>query len=345
MQGMRFENPGALWLLPALALLFLGSALWGWRAKKETAETFHLNLRRLRRRQVEKYVTAGVLMALLVLALALPKLPYSSARAPKAAGEIALLVDVTRSMAAQEDLGSPDRIERAKPILYEIIDRMEELGEVRISLHGFSNRARSLVPFVGKEDYRYLKVTIEKVLDTYATPGEGSSLGRSLSDVADKFSPDEKAKLIILLSDGEGFIGVTRGMHEAEGGWVDDALKKARELGIKVVTIGIGERDGAKIPLHNVEGESTGEYAKLQGADYISYLEEDSLREIASRTGGRYFFEKNREGLIEFIEENLTSASAQEVTREVRGYRYIAHWFVLAALPIWVVFARNYLLK
>ena len=342
---MRFENPGALWLLLVLTLLFLGSGLWGWRAKKETAETFHLNLRRLKRRQVEKYVAAGVLMALLVLALALPKLPFSTSRAPKAAGEIALLVDVSRSMAAQKDLGFPNRIERAKPILYQIVDRMEELGEVRVSLHGFTNRARSLVPFVSKGDYPYLKVTIEKVLDTFATPGEGSSLGRSLSAVADKFSPDENAKLVILFSDGEGFIGVTRGMHEAERGWLDDALKKARDLGIKVVTIGIGERDGAKIPLHSVEGEFTGEYAKLQGVDYISYLEEDSLREIASRTGGRYFFEKDRDGLIEFIEENLTSASTEEVTAEVTGYRYIAHWFVLAALPIWVIFARNYLLR
>lgn len=284
-------------------------------------------------------------MALLVGALALPQLPFSSPRAPKAAGEIVLLVDVSGSMAAQEDSDSPNRLERAKPILYEIVDRMEELGEVRISLHGFSNRARSLVPFVAKGDYPYLRVTIEKVLDTYATPGEGSSLGRSLSDVADKFSPGEKAKLVVLLSDGEGFLGVTRGMHEAERGWLDDALKKAGELGIKVVTIGIGEREGAKIPLHDVEGEFTGEYAKLQGVDYISYLEEDSLREIASRTGGRYYFEEDREGLIEFIEENLASAGTQEVTAEVKGYRYIAHWFVLAALPVWVVFARNYLLR
>jgi Ca-activated chloride channel family protein len=342
---MRFENPGALWLLPGLALLFLGLALWGCRAKRETAETFQLNLRSLKRRQVEKYATGGAVMALLVAALALPELPTSSPRAPKAAGEIALLVDVSRSMAAQTGVGSPNRIERAKPILCEIVDRMEELGEVRISLHAFTNRARSLVPFVDKEDYPYLKVTVEKVLDTFATPGEGSSLGRSLSDVADKFSPDEKAKLVVLVSDGEGFIGVTRGMHEAERGWLDDAVKKAGELGIKVITIGIGERDGARIPLHDVEGEFTGEYAKLQGVDYISYLEEDSLREIASRTGGRYYFEEDREGLIEFIEENLAPAGAQEVTAEVRGYRYIAHWFVLAALPVWVIFARNYILR
>lgn len=342
---MIFENPGALWLLLVLPFLFLGLGLWGWRAKKEIAETFQLNLRRLKRSQVEKYITAGVLMALLVGAFALPKLPISSLRAPKRAGEIALLVDVSRSMAAQNDLDSHNRLERAKPILYEIIDRMEELGEIRISLHGFSNIARSLVPFVGKEDYPYLKESVKKVLDIYATPGQGSSLGRSILDVAEKFSPDSKVKLIILFSDGEAFLGTTRGTREAETGWVEEALKKAREVGIKVITIGIGEREGAKIPVHDIKGEFTGEYAKLQGVDYISYLEEDGLKEIASQTGGRYFFEKNREGLIEFIEENLSLATPEGVAEEVKGYRYIAHWFLLGALPIWVIFARNYLLK
>lgn len=342
---MIFENPSALRSLLVLPFLLFALGLLGWRAKKEIAETFQLNLRRLRRSQVEKYITAGVLMALLVGALALPKLPISSLRAPKRAGEIALLVDVSASMAAQKDLDSPNRLQRVKPILYEIIDRMEEFGEVKISLHGVTSIARSHVPFVGKEDYPYLKESVKKVLGINSTPGEGSSLGRPILNVAQKFSPDEEVKLIILFSDGESFVGVARGMHAVERRFIENAIRKAREEGIKVITVGIGEREGARIPLYNMKGEFTGDYAKLQGVDYISHLKEDSLEEIASRTGGRYFFEKNREGLIEFIEENLALATPEGVTEEVRGYRYIAHWFTLAALPIWVIFARSYLLK
>jgi len=341
---MIFENPGALWLLLALPPLLLGLGLWGWKAKKEIAVMFSLDIRRLRRKQVEKHLIAGVLMALLILALALPKIGFTASATPQKTGEIALLVDVSASMAAQNDLDSPNRIERAKPILYEIIDSMEELGEVRISLHGFLDIARSLVPFVGKEDYPYLKGSIKKVLDINCTPGEGTSLGQPIGNVAGKFSPDEKVKVIILLSDGEAFMGWTRGIQETERGWIEEALEKAIKEGIKVITVGVGDPEGAKIPLYDVHGEFTGDYAKLRGVDYISYLEEDGLREIASRTGGRYFFEKDRDGLIEFIEENLTSAGTEAVAAEVKGYRYIAHWFVLAALPLWVVFARNYLL-
>jgi Ca-activated chloride channel family protein len=340
---MIFENPGVLWLLLVLPFLLFGLWLIGWMTKKEIAETFRLDLRRLKTSQVEKYILAGVLMALLVGALALPKLAFSSFAAPEKTGEIALLVDVSASMAAQKDPDSPNRLERVKPILYEIIDRMEELGEVKISLYGVTSIARSHVPFVGKEDYPYLKESIKKLLGINSTPGEGSSLGRPILNVAGKFSQEEKVKLIILFSDGEVFIGETRGIHEVERGWIEEAIKKATGEGIKVITVGIGEREGSKIPLYD-EGGFTGEFAKLEEADYISFLEEEGLKEIASRTGGKYFLEADREGLIEFIKENLRSVTTEGVIKEVKVYRSIAHWFLLAALPVWVIFARRYLL-
>ncbi len=342
---MIFENPDVLWLLLILPFFLFGLGLLGWMAKKEIAEMFQLNLRRLKRSQVEKYIIAGVLMALLIAALALPKLPFSSLGAPKRTGEITLLVDDSASMAAKKDLHSPNRLERAKSILYEVIDSMEELGEVKISLHGFTSIARSHVPFVGNEDYPYLRESIKKVLDVNSTPGQGSSLGRPILNVQGKFSQEEKVKLIILFSDGETFIGITRGIHQIERDFIEEAIKKAREEGIKVITVGIGEREGARIPFYDTKGVFTGEYAKLQGVDYISYLEEEGLKEIASRTGGEYFFEENGEGLIEFIEENLVSATTEGVIEEVKEYRSIAHWFLLGCLPIWVVFARRYLLK
>jgi Ca-activated chloride channel homolog len=339
---MVFENPRTFLLLLLLPIFLFGSGFLGWMAKKEIAELFHLNLRFLTRRQVGKYVTAGVLMALLVGALALPKLPFSSSGPTKKKGTIALLVDVSESMAAKKDPGLPDRLERVKPILYEIIDSMEELGEVKISLHGFTNIARSHVPFVGKEDYPYLRESIKRVLDINSTPGSGTSLGRPISNVAEKFSQDDKVKLIILFSDGEAFIGWTTGIHETERGWIEEALKKTREEGIKVITVGIGEREGAKIPQYDTRGEFTGAYGKLRGVDYITSLEEDGLKEIASRTGGKYFFEKDRDGLTKFIKENLVSANADKMTKEVQGYRSIAHWFLLGCLPLWVFLVRRY---
>ena len=334
---MIFENPSALILLLVLPILLFGLGFWGWRSKKEIAGTFQLNLRRLKRSQIEKYLIAGILLALITGSLALPKLPFPSQAVPKKAGEIALLVDVSPSMAARKEPASPSRIERAKPILLEIIDRMQGSGEVKISLHGCTNIARSHVPFIGEEDFPYLKESVQKILDIHSTPGLGSSIGRPVLNAAEKFSRGERAKIIVLFSDGEVFSSRRRGIGDVERHYLEAAVKKAVQEGVKVVTVGMGEREGAKIPLG-----PTGGYASLGGVDYISYLEEEGLKEISSRTGGKYYFEGNRRGLLEWVEENLTRTEGGAGER--KEYQPVSHWFIIAALGIWAVLAKGFLL-
>ena len=98
---MIFENPNAFWsLLVFLPLLFV-LLLWGLKAKEETYSIFHLDYKHLKRKQMEKYVLVGIPVIMLVLAGALPKVVFSSYVISEKAGEIALLVDVSGSMAAQ----------------------------------------------------------------------------------------------------------------------------------------------------------------------------------------------------------------------------------------------------
>ncbi len=114
--------------------------------------------------------------------------------------------------------------------------------------------------------------------------------------------------------------------------------------GIKVVTVGVGEPKGAKIPLYKTDGVFTGEYARLHDADLYFYLRTESLKEIASRTGGRYYDQNDRQGLIRFIKENLDSAPYEESAGKTTEYRSIASWFILACLPIWAMIARRFLI-
>jgi hypothetical protein len=342
---MNLENPNVLWLIPFFMLFLLGLGLWGWRTKKEIAQLFRADLGRMKRKQVGKHVAAGILIALLASALASPKLPFSVVPIPSKTGEIALLVDVSASMAARKDLNSPSNLERLKPILNEIVDHMQELGGVRIALYGFTNMARSLVPFVGRQDYPYLKASIDKVLDINSTPGSGSGFGRPISDVATKFSKDAKIKLIVLISDGEAFVGVSRGTQGSEKSLIEQAVTRARLEGIKVITVGVGEPKGVKIPIYNTEGKFTGEYARLHNADLYFYLREEGLREIASRTGGRYYAENDGRRLIGFIKESLDSAPFEEIAGQTVEYRSIANWLILACLPIWAIIARRFLLR
>jgi hypothetical protein len=339
---MIFENPGFLWLLLALPPLLFGLCFWGWRAKKDAVALPTLVLRRLRRKQVEKYIIAGVLLVLLIVVLALPKVSYYATSATEKTGEIVLLVDVTRSMAAQKDLDSPSMLERTKLILYEIVSRMEELRQAKIALFGLTNIARSHVPFVGIEGYPYLKVTIKQVLNINSTPGGDTGFGRPIQEVAAKFSEGEQPKLIILISDGELFYWNLPRVTDDERKLIEQAVTTTTERDIKVITVGVGEPGGAKIPLY-AEGEFTGYVQADVGVDFVFHLKEDILKEIAFRTGGEYFTENDIHGLTEYIADNLTPVES-EIDEDVKVYTSIANWFLLASLPIWVVFVRRHLL-
>lgn len=339
---MAFERPAVLWLLPAVLALTAGLGVWGWLSKADAARLFRLDLRRLVWRHVEKHVLLAVLLALMVLALAWPVLP-SAARIERREGEVALLVDVTASMGARRSLGEPNMLERAKPILHDIVDRMEELGGVRISLLGFTNMARSHVPFVGMEDYSYLRASIDHVLGINSTPGQGTSLGQPVAETIDKFTPGESARLIVLLSDGEAFVGVSRGMRGRERSAIEEAVSRATAQGVKVITVGIGERNGAMAPVYGPDGEFSGEYVQLHGENLRFYLVEEGLREIAERTGGRYFAEWDRTSLTNYIAQNLASTTMVQVGEEHRADWPVADWFLLAALPLWALLARRHL--
>lgn len=341
---MFFENVFALWLFLTLPTLLLGLSIWGWKVKKEAAILFHLDIFSLKKKYIEKYVMVGILLALLFMVLALPKVAFSVSLTAERTGEIALLVDVSSSMAAEPSIYSANRLERVKPILNKIVDSVDELEQVKIALFGFTNIARSHVYFVSKEDYSYLKESINKVLDINSTPSRDTSFGQAIIDVANNFSEDAPMKIIVLFSDGEPFYWSTQGMTYDERKSIEKAMARAAADGIKIITVGIGEPNGTKIPIYYSDGTFSGKYEQLLGKDYVSYLEESTLQEIASRTNGKYFNENDQSQLIQCIRDSLVTVDADENNEEVRVYRSIAHWFLLVALPVWAVFASRHLI-
>lgn len=342
---MIFENPGLLWLLLAIPVFLVILGVWGWGRKRAVIAIFPSVYNSLWKKQLEKYILAGVLMALLVLALALPKIAYTAPPIEQMSGEIILLVDVSGSMGAQSQPYATSRIDRVKPILLDIIERMDELGQVKIGLCGFTNMARSHVPLVGSEDYPYLEESVRRVIDIYSVAGSSTGFGGPILDTLAKFSEDATSKTIIMVSDGDPFYWGASTVTEKEQQLIEDAIVAAGEQEVAIITIGVGEREGAKIPLYDSNGDFTGNYAqKEKGVDYIFYYRDDLLKDIADRTGGKYYFENNLTGLTDFIETHLETVYMEEVHEEEELYRYVAHWFLLVALPFWLVFARRHVL-
>jgi Ca-activated chloride channel family protein len=83
------------------------------------------------------------------------------------------------------------------------------------------------------------------------------------------------ARVVVLLTDG----GNTAGD-------LDAALSKAAGEKITVHCVGIGAREGAAIPVKGGNGPG---YVKDKAGNIVrSSLDEDSLKDIARRTGGEY---------------------------------------------------------
>lgn len=339
---MVFGNPGALWILLVI-ILILGLGFWGWKVKKEIVAIFKIDSKKIKKSQIKKYLVVGAMLIFLILALAIPQFPLLLPGSAQKTGEIVFLVDVSGSMAATKDLNSPNRLERVKPILYEIIDKFP--GAEFYPFH-FTSIARSLTPPLTKEDFPYLKSSIANVLDILSAPASGTSIGGALMGVIDKIPKEKNPKLILIFSDGEYFWSYWGGSLYYKPGastkdtLLDEAIKRAIQEDIKIITIGVGEKEGATIPLYDEEGKFTGEYAKEAGKIYVTSLEEETLKEIASQTGGKYFFESERSGLISYIERNLVSG---DMGQEQKDFQDMSYLFLLPVALLWIIFARYYL--
>lgn len=346
---MIFKDPTILYSLLIILPLLLTFGFFRWKAKRIIANIFILNIQNLRKKHIEKYLIFGVLIILLTLICATPEIHSKTYTVPQKTGDLILLVDVSTSMAAQVDIYYPNRLERAKTIINKIINEMEELGDIRIALCGFTNKATSLVPLVNREDYSYLRYSIDKLLNINSTLGIDTGIGQPIIDVTnlpslastDNRSSFNRDKFIVLLSDGEVFHQIT--LVTSEKNNIEQAVNNAIKEQIKVLTIGIGETEGARIPIYANEF-FTGKYGQWYGVDYISYFKEETLKEVAIRTGGNYFFEDNIDGFIKYLKTNLSSTQSDEGVQEVIVYHSIAHWFILTASLLWVIFVKRHLL-
>jgi Ca-activated chloride channel family protein len=339
---MIFENPNVLWLLLAIPPMLTALAIWGWHTKKEAVKLFLIDMKRLRTIHIEKYILSALLLALFIITFALPKTAVSSLAADERVGEIMLCVDVSTSMAAQKRIDSANRLDRVKEMLYTIVDRMEKLGQVKISLCGFTNMGCSLVPLVGSEDYSYLRKSINKVLDILSVPGDGTDIGQSIQDVLKNFSVGEDAKLLVVFSDGDYYSTIYGSGGSEKTRNTALAVQQALNNYVKIVSVGVGELAGAKIPLYDDHDNFTGRYSQRNGKDFITYLNETDLQEYATRTEGEYFSENEIQSLIRYIEDNL---SVKRSEQSVKTYQSIAHWFLISSLPMWIIFVRRHIIN
>lgn len=263
-----------LWLLPALAGLFLLAARGRRRALEVFVEAGLLNRIAMadspaRRAGKAAAILAAVLFA--VIGLTRPGWNPTPKTIERRGRDLVFVLDVSKSMLA-EDL-APNRLERAKLAINDCIDRLE--GD-RVGLVAFAGTAAVKCPLT--LDYGFFRMMLDGISTDSISRG-GTLIGDAIRKTLDEvFDDQEKAyKDILLITDGED--------HES---FPVEAAKAAGERGVRILAVGIGdENEGSRIPVTDESGTRT--FLKYQGREVWSRLDADTLRQMVNATpGGKY---------------------------------------------------------
>ena len=214
-----------------------------------------------------KRILVLVALACVVLALAQPHLRKKETLVERKGVDIMIAVDVSNSMLAKDI--TPSRLEKAKLELAGLIDKLK--GN-RMGIVAFAGEAIIQCPLT-------LDRNAVKLFLSTASPDlvefQGTDIGRAIAAATLAFQQDEKdSKALIILTDGED--------HNKDS---MPSVKRAKDAGIRIFTIGIGTPDGSTLP------ETTGQGYKKdpKGEVVLSRLNEPFLKRVAQETGGVYY--------------------------------------------------------
>jgi Ca-activated chloride channel homolog len=279
---VSFGNPGLLWLAVALPLA-VGGGVWAWAVRRRRAARALGSaplLERLGAGDLGRFPRRRlVLLCLGALALGLaaagPRWGLESVQETGVAADLVLALDVSRSMLAADV--APDRLEQQRALARRIL---RDLPGDRIGLVVFAGRPFTLSPITGDRSALHLHLD---ALDPDVVSHGGSALGLAVRQAAElaRGIDDGRRPVVVLVSDGE---------PTDERDAVVTAADRAARQGVTIHTVGVGTPQGAPVPARpGPDGRSAGYTRGPDGEVYVSRLDEALLRDIASRTGGRYF--------------------------------------------------------
>ncbi|WP_424961447.1 vWA domain-containing protein [Ekhidna sp.] len=249
-------------LMAVFALLYIGFI---WRVVS-TTRRLGLSAKRV----IIKTILRTIYFGLIITALLGPSFGDTSREVKTVGKDIFICIDLSQSMNATDV--QPSRLEKVK---FELKNIVEAFNSDRIGLIMFSSEAYMQCPLT--YDNNALNLFIQ-TLNTEMVPNFGTDFGPPLEMATEKLIADDtvitrsKSKITILISDGEDF-----------GDNTDEIAEELDSEGITLFTLGVGTKQGSKIPTRN------GFKTDKSGNEVVSQLNSSSLEDLADLTGGEYF--------------------------------------------------------
>jgi len=270
---IEFLAPHWLWLL------WLVPAIVWWLFHLDKRNRGVLKFSRLEKHQVilqrdwidkvrkSVFVAYGLILAFLILAVSKPFFRNTEEALNfkyKYGIDMILAMDVSASMLARDF--EPDRLEVSKEMAKKFVD--SRFGD-RIGLVVYEGEAITACP--ATLDYEVLKNQIDLIQPGNLEPG--TAIGTGLGTAVTRLRSDLlKSKVIVLMTDGSNNSGTTT---------PETAAALAKEKNIRVYTIGIGTNGMAPTPVMTPFG--------IEYEEMPVEIDENTLQNIASITGGKYF--------------------------------------------------------
>ena len=218
-------------------------------------------------------------LALLIFALAQPRLTRSETRVKASGVDIVVALDMSGSMVSEDFEVHGKRVNRfnmARAVLRQFI---EKRPNDRIGLVVFATQAYIASPLT--LDHDFLLQNLDR-LQIGVINDNQTAIGSALSTAINRLREvKSKSRIVILMTDGQNNAGSIAPLTAAEAG---------QALGVKVHTIGVGMRGQAPMPAgrNPFTGETLYQWIPVD-------IDEDALQRIAQRTGGTYYRADNSE--------------------------------------------------
>jgi len=266
-------------------------------------------LTRARRSRAGAFLAAlrWLVLALFIVALAQPRLMKSRTEVKASGIDIVCALDLSGSMNTGDYIINRRQISRinmAKPVLEEFI---EGRPNDRIGLVVFAAQAFIAAPLT--LDHDYLLENIDR-LGIGSINSDATAIGDGITTALNRLRDvKSKSKIIVLMTDGGN-----------NSGKIDPltATKAAQALGVKIYTIGLGNR----------------EIVQAMGLPPGYLPDEDTLQQIAQMTGGKYFRADNSEKFKAIYAEIDKLEKTEAVVNKYAQFDELFPWFVSCGLAI-----------
>lgn len=314
--GVTIAYPWVLLLLLLIPLIAFLRGKFGGTAGvtfSSTGSLVRLGMRRRSRAGAFLAALSYLALASFIVALSRPQLGSEITRVQASGVDIMLLLDVSRSMLAEDfSIGASraNRLEVTKKVTEQFIRKRPN---DRMGIIAFAGRPYLVSPLT--LDHDWLIQNLDRL--QIGLVEDGTAIGSAIASGASRLKDKEaKTKLIVLLTDGDNNAGKVMPLTAAEA---------AKALGIRIYTIGAGTQGEAPFPFTDPFGRTVYRNVPVE-------FKEDTIREIAKITNGIAYRATDTKSLEKIFGEIDKLEKSKIEVEKIVNYRDLFPWFLVAGL-------------